>query len=353
MMDDAEKSRLMRLHHPPLPRDGSKAQNAAEQEQPSWVLLELKAYVADRENSTSACSVMSDGLPIRVTLCAAPPPVVSYLCIWCPDQNPDETPHIKRCIVDSADADLAFLYVCHRSVIRDAPCDCFVYKASNGGRGPVLRPFKFPDPSSMSSHYEIVLLPHGPHDGDFVVALLKFNYKSGGEAKQHEYELCVYHSTDGPARFLPLSEELITDNSFNEDMPLLYRDIALVEGTLTVLDLCDIGELDTDLNRQVWEASIWSRKVTDDLWEEDWSQDYVVHSSDVTVMDATDNVELLPKVVDDAGAVRPTLELPYMAHPTLSLSDSHVVYVMGKLGYLDKKVLVMAVDMKEQRLQAQ
>jgi hypothetical protein len=52
---------------------------------PSWVLLDLHPYIADRENASSAYGEMSNGEAIRATFCTAPPPLVSYICVWCPN----------------------------------------------------------------------------------------------------------------------------------------------------------------------------------------------------------------------------------------------------------------------------
>jgi len=40
-----------------------------------------------------------------------------------------------------------------------------------------------------------------------------------------------------------------------------------------------------------------------------------------------------------------------IVNPTLSLSESHVVYLMGMVGSWDKKTLVLSVDMRNARLQ--
>ncbi|CAN6234610.1 unnamed protein product [Urochloa humidicola] len=73
----SEKSTNPSLH-PPLHgyHDGDGGGGSS-----SWVLLDMYPYIADRDNSTSAEAEMSGGgdNKIRVTLCAAPPPLVSYL----------------------------------------------------------------------------------------------------------------------------------------------------------------------------------------------------------------------------------------------------------------------------------
>ncbi|CAN6201967.1 unnamed protein product [Urochloa humidicola] len=66
----------------------SAADDAAAQQKLPYVLLELKAYVAKRENATTAFALTCNGNPIQVTFCARRPPSVSFVCVHCPD--PDE-----------------------------------------------------------------------------------------------------------------------------------------------------------------------------------------------------------------------------------------------------------------------
>lgn len=74
--------------HPPDDDD------QAEDEKPlRWVLLEHLAYVAKRENATTACS--DDGpASIQVTLCARRPPRVSYVCVHSPRDDIANEPEI-------------------------------------------------------------------------------------------------------------------------------------------------------------------------------------------------------------------------------------------------------------------
>uniref|UniRef100_A0A0A8ZD82 Uncharacterized protein n=1 Tax=Arundo donax TaxID=35708 RepID=A0A0A8ZD82_ARUDO len=59
---------------PPLPDcDGA----------PGWVLLDMRCYIADLPNATTATGATSRGLPIHVTFRAARPPVLSHLCVHC------------------------------------------------------------------------------------------------------------------------------------------------------------------------------------------------------------------------------------------------------------------------------
>jgi hypothetical protein len=53
-----------------------------------WIVLDVRAYIADRRNSTTATIVLSNGRKIQITFCIAPPPLVSYICAWSPATDP-------------------------------------------------------------------------------------------------------------------------------------------------------------------------------------------------------------------------------------------------------------------------
>ncbi|CAN6202854.1 unnamed protein product [Urochloa humidicola] len=71
---DLIKLKKASLHPPPAPDTGGDI---------PWVLLEYKAYVADRRNDTTAVADSSCGREVQVSLFAARPPRVSYLCVFC------------------------------------------------------------------------------------------------------------------------------------------------------------------------------------------------------------------------------------------------------------------------------
>ncbi|XBI16244.1 hypothetical protein VPH35_058535 [Triticum aestivum] len=82
---------------PPAADDAATAEAAATKWDWGEVLLDSKAYMADKENHTSArCRFTrkQDGkeVEMRKTLCLAPPPRVSYFCCHarCPDDHGEE-----------------------------------------------------------------------------------------------------------------------------------------------------------------------------------------------------------------------------------------------------------------------
>ncbi|CAL5017921.1 unnamed protein product [Urochloa decumbens] len=363
--------------HPPC--HGYKDAEASP-EDTSWVLLDLNAYIADRENSTTADAAMSNGKTIRVTLCAAPTPLVSYICVWCPGLQATEMLAMRPSI-EAAESDLLLLHV----IVRNK-ANFFVYKTNGGrNRGPSLRPIQIPRPCrarpytiALLGHRDVTVLPshgedaagigsfrsHGVGAGSSLVSLHShaegaasglIPYLDGQDGLVGFVDLlrgiviCDVLCHDKP-RYLPLPMEAIRSEDFESD-PLLFRDVAVVWGRLTLVELRYIVLPGTNLSRRwTWEVSTWSRKVTPD-WKDDWRPGYRIQSGDIKVDEGTENVaSLLPKVEDGEGNQRPTLERLYTACPVLSLSDRHVVYVMGKVGRREDKVLVLSIDMMKRRL---
>ncbi|GJN40486.1 hypothetical protein PR202_gb29702 [Eleusine coracana subsp. coracana] len=189
----------------------------AEAPQTSWALLDLHAYIADRENYTSASCKTSDKTEIRVTFCAAPPPLVSYLCVWFPGLKPEDLEKIVLDpTVEAAQSDLLLLEV---SVCGRRRSDYFVYKA-NDGRGPSLQLLEIPEPC-LDKRCNIALLArrdrhggtfhlrpplerhggerfrlrrHGEEDSYYYVAVL--NFVSSTES-EYTYKLWVFDSMEG------------------------------------------------------------------------------------------------------------------------------------------------------------
>uniref|UniRef100_A0A0D9XGN0 DUF1618 domain-containing protein n=1 Tax=Leersia perrieri TaxID=77586 RepID=A0A0D9XGN0_9ORYZ len=146
-----------------------------------------------------------------------------------------------------------------------------------------------------------------------------------------------------PASYLPLPSELINnDRSYSSSFS---RDIAIVNGNLTVVRLRRCFDSDTDC--WSWDLSTWSKPVArlDDS-DEAWNKGSMVDSDEILVDRKTGNVDLLPKL-----EVRPAMARLQVANPTLSLTDANVIYVMGKVDVSDEKAVVLTVDIATKRLQ--
>uniref|UniRef100_A0A0E0M4F5 DUF1618 domain-containing protein n=1 Tax=Oryza punctata TaxID=4537 RepID=A0A0E0M4F5_ORYPU len=360
-----------------------------------WILLDVRAYIADRQNATTAAADLGNGHRIQITIWTAPPPLVSYICAWSPTTDPARI-FAKEIIVGCVNADLVFL-----RLYSDQVYD-LVYRA--GGR-PSLTLIRDPDldptdvvngfPREYLRSLDDVALLRRAGGGFYACSLdLDFNRLYG------HYELCLYESTidgdgkwslenlflphllkapremivhftnrvitldDGqgvvafidlkrginicnvlahgnPGSYLPLPPELTNSRLSSSS---LCRDIAIVNGLLTIVRLRTC--LDPDTGCWSWDLSTWSKPVAHLDDNEDWQKGFMIVSSDITVDATSCNVELLPKLEGCPAMTR--LEL---AHPTLSLTDANVVYVMGKVDTSDEKAVVLTLDMANKRVQ--
>ncbi|PUZ48515.1 hypothetical protein GQ55_7G250400 [Panicum hallii var. hallii] len=311
---------------------------------PSWVLLDLHAYVADRENVTSAYGTMSNGEAIWVTFCTAPPPLVSYICVWCPNLPP--TKLVMEPTIEAAEVDLVHFRVSLRAY--SSLCDYF---APSGGKGPSLSRLEKPD--RYLPYGNCIALLAQREIGCIHLTAKTITLGEGGLlgfADAWRGILVCDILGRKPEHYLPLPEHLIRLDKLHDE-PLLLRDVAFVKGRLTLVEMRrSAPDPDSSSSCQSWDVSTWNISSP---WEgqDGWRMDYMISTRNITVDENTANVDLLPKLQDNGGTPKPSLGRLGIAHPTLSLSDSHVVYLMGKAGDWDKKTLVLYVDMRNERLQ--
>ncbi|XBH57942.1 hypothetical protein VPH35_079468 [Triticum aestivum] len=122
---------------------------------PSSVLLDSKAYFADRENGTTAEAQSITGRTVKVTFCLADPPAVSHFCVHGPGFNIEDYTVEPRVI--SSDRDLALLGFAFAASPRSnvqgrGHAEYFVYKAGRGGR-PSLTPIPATPPGIRNTWY--------------------------------------------------------------------------------------------------------------------------------------------------------------------------------------------------------
>ncbi|EAZ45648.1 hypothetical protein OsJ_30316 [Oryza sativa Japonica Group] len=353
---------------------------------PDWILVDVQAYIADRRNATTATAMLSNGgHQIQVTICVAPPPLVSYICAWSPTTHPAELFDTEP-TVEAVDADLLLLRI-HVSLnhVHD-----LVYQAS---MLPSLTLMPSQDPYLHEPNC-IALIPRSSHG--FYISTLDTDLRSG----IGRYNLCLFDSTNSKwsheslsldqlrnppdknevlhitekvitfindphlvafvdlwrgiiicdildtktqtASYVPMLKEII--NLRRTRASSITRDIAVVNGRLTVVRLTTV--FDPDINGWDWDLSTWSRAV-DCLEQEDWREDSLVEASDILIDHNICNVELLPKIQG-----QPTMAKLHVALPTLSLTDAQVVYVMGKVNESDEKAVLLSIDMANRRLDA-
>ncbi|XP_062201780.1 uncharacterized protein LOC133904329 [Phragmites australis] len=161
---------------------------------PGWVLLDMRCYIADRPNATTATGVTSSGLPIQVTFRAARPPILSYLCVHCPGMEfPGSAPKVV-----ATHADLVLLRV---PINPDALFfattrfwDYFVYRA----HPPLLDLLPNPYPKRFNDSSAALLGRDG--GGGYVVAALRSRVPrrdpNGGALIRTEFDLHLYRSSN-------------------------------------------------------------------------------------------------------------------------------------------------------------
>ncbi|EAZ10051.1 hypothetical protein OsI_32355 [Oryza sativa Indica Group] len=402
-----------RTKHLTLSPPSSHGGDAADHRPLPWILLDVRAYIADRRNSTTATIVLSNGRKIQITFCIAPPPLVSYICAWSPTTDPAVF-FAKEPAVGFVDADVVFL-----RVHSDQIYDLIYYHASSR---PSLKLIHNPYNPYNPYHYlrridNVVVLPDrrrhaagaddDDHDGSgrFYVSSLDRDRRFD----LGHFKLCLYdeddsmdckwsntillldqlrnapdkdtvlhltekvfilddeqplvafvdlwrgivicnvldNSTPVGGSYMPLPPELIdARRTYNSSV---CRNIAIVNGRLTVvrlsLYLLDSDDDDSDDDDYcTWDLTTWSKPVSSCL-DDEWREDFMIESSDVSIDNSTRNACLLPKLNDGC----PTTDTLQLAHPTLSLMDAHIVYIMGKVDVSDEKALVLTVDMANKR----
>ncbi|KAM3408813.1 hypothetical protein ACQJBY_001710 [Aegilops geniculata] len=126
---------------------------------PLRVLLDSRAYFANRDNATTVKGTTSTGHEFKVTFCLADPPAVSYFCVHFTGVSIQELCTTEPRVVSST-YDLALLCFPIRTAL-----EYFVYKAASGGKSIIQRV----PPSPAYKHQWLSAIV--PREGDnFLVA---------------------------------------------------------------------------------------------------------------------------------------------------------------------------------------
>ncbi|KAK3143619.1 hypothetical protein QOZ80_4AG0302640 [Eleusine coracana subsp. coracana] len=386
--------------HPPVQDHHARAKAPV-----SWAMLDIKAYIADHCNATTAFGRTSTNVEIQVTFCTAPPPAISYFCVWCPE--PSRLPEIAvepRIVAAEADHVVLSLVLSSssRSCSDHGIRDIFIYKAGSGETKPSLKRLVCHDQDFELFHNVIGILPHrnddinliNDDDGRYHIVGLnpsaipwQFNlhlsnsktahYRIVSLDRQHRHDqfrhsaskvimldeegscsmgfvdlwrgilVCDVLANTERLNYIPFPRSLMDNMKLHLD-PVIARDVAVVHGRIKVMDLS--GAFDAS----GWKATVWSRTTTySHSPEEEWQRDFAFQVRDIVVDSNTLHLELLPKMMNKSGddrTSRQTLEELHITHPTLSLDDEDIVYFMAKVDPWDKRAWVLAVDMRNKKL---
>ncbi|CAL4957681.1 unnamed protein product [Urochloa decumbens] len=339
------------LHPPDL--DDDNADGEGESEIP-WVLLEDRAYVADRRNATTASSDSNRfGAEIQVTFCFARPPRVSYLCVFC-----------SRRPADAKEAE----------VIAMEPKVLFT-----DANLVLLRIYLSPDkeriferavpPLSLRLQAQILEVHTvSVEDQQFQ------EHQSQGYFLHHSSKVIAIGGKDGTMGFVDLWRGiLLCDLLLVKDIPalryvkvppLLLQDEIHGDGRLS-RDIAVVGDRIRFVQQKTfwkpcplyvdqyipvgWTASTWSRLVTSPV-EDPWEREHTIRSSEMDISNS--QFELLPKMHDNVGRPLPPFEMLNVCQPTLSLraGDASVCF-MVKVDFDGDEAWVIDVDMSNNKLQ--
>ncbi|XP_044319254.1 uncharacterized protein [Triticum aestivum] len=210
---------------------------------PSHVLLDRRAYFADRDNATTVKATTSRGHDVKVTFCLADPPAISYFCVHFPGISVHECCATEPRVVSSAD-DLALLCFAFRTGAASTDEDShhleyFVYKAASAGNQSIRPVPRSPPGYRHQWHAAIV-----PREGDsFLVADLSSNRDLG------HYNLHIFSSetNDWSTKHLRLQAPISDVLLLPRDLPTQTdKVISLGESTVGWVDLwrgivvCDV-----------------------------------------------------------------------------------------------------------------
>ncbi|CAO2199332.1 unnamed protein product [Urochloa humidicola] len=379
---------------------------------PSWVLLDFHAYFADRRNSTTAACLTRDGKLIQVTIFPAHPPRVSYFCVHCEGEEPSgfamepkvlathDNVLLLRVSIGSPDE-----MMCHYLH------EYYVYKASGGAdAGPSLELLPHPSPYFFYDD-QVGILSHG---AEYTVVALRDDVSAyhRGSYTPGVYDVCLLNSENkiwttkdvsvpldrqqasngeqcfrhesskvitiggklGTVAFVDLLRGILLFDVLQGDPMLRYltmppqlndnpgrrrscsqrysQDIALVSGCFKSVDLlCKMVPVKGshgDYMNDGWVVATWEKEVTSSQVDR-WSSACNLASHNIYMDHNPLLVELLPKLPGYEGKL--ILQRLHTRHPTVSLHNGDVLYLMTKVELRDSKAWVIAIDMRNGTLQ--
>ncbi|CAN6162694.1 unnamed protein product [Urochloa humidicola] len=368
------------------------------------VLLDFTTRIEERRNATTAYSWTREGHRIQVTFWLAHPPLVSYFSVYCTDLEPANFP--REPVIMATEDDLVLLRVVigpRSAILEPDRFDYFVYQA---GETPSLQRIEHPGPSRhfgdyhvgflrcqsvddgghfyiiaalvyamVPGHYHLHIFDSRTQVWDTKMALLPEQQERGEHSSHVNSKVIVVGGQMGTIGWVDLCQGILFCDVLNEPVlryvtlpapldpdrklqgcPRAVRDIAVIKGRIKYVEfqrhIIPGSAINGNYTANGWTAVTWSRKAATDPFEEDhWQQDCRVHTSQITVENNAVGFELLPKFFNDQGTPLPALERLHTGHPTLSLNDDNVVYLMTKTHYRDTKAWVVAVDIRNRTLQ--
>ncbi|KAF7044574.1 hypothetical protein CFC21_053782 [Triticum aestivum] len=366
---------------------------------PPFVLIDPKAYFADRKNATTAfCDMKAPKLKgrLQVTFCAVAPPLVSYFCVHATHMDHTEFAVSPFIVATETDGGLVLLCVVAGKHPTDAQllrnrqyfvydaCDCQLYHLPHPGPQHEINGFSLAimrEPNKGTGTCN--LHPHGQAEfGHFVVAA-QARFFWGKESPQ----LCIYHSATKTWSKKPV----VIDSSPQKHSTTKTFTIGGPKGTVAWVDLCrniifcdvlaerpklsclnlppplrprpNVGAGDPRSHRNIavlgntikyvemlphpdrsssthpshrWEVAAWSIQKANRSWPKDWHTECNLDSTHIRVDSGT------------TAAALPTLSTLHVGLPTVSLQNDAIIYLLAKIDYRQSEhtAWVLAVDMQ-------
>lgn len=403
-MEDEEFLRLCPPTHPR--RNDDDDDDAA---LPATCLLDLLTYIADCRNTTTATCRLSCGMEVQVTICAAAPPLVSHVCVYCPGYDHTVFTCVPKVVATQGDVLVLCIALGPRGTIyRPSRSNYYLYQVQAGRPSLQLLPHPGPcfDPNDpyaplFDDHsvgiiryhphidhpalYVIAALTNGSVPGRYDLHLLHSNAESwiskrglpcphsmsrgdhsfakvitvGGEAGTIGWVdlwkgilFCDVLKDNPVFRYVPLPPPLMATRKLR-GCPRNTCDVSVIKGLIRYVEL-QIHIKPGSFTRgnyisNGWTVATWSRISTNPF--EDWHQNCKLDASQVSFENNAVHYEKLPELLDDQGIPQLTMVWLHTGHPVLSVHDHDIVYLMTKVNYLDDKAWVLAIDMRNSTLQ--
>ncbi|CAL4978276.1 unnamed protein product [Urochloa decumbens] len=190
-MDDPVHRRSL---HPPTYADG----DLAESSRPNWVLLDFRAYFADRRNATNAsCKTRNGKDAIQVTFFPAHRPRLSYFCVHvhCHGADPSRRLVWEPPKVIATGGSFILLRVstgrCYATVCSSLINEYYVYRAGgSSGEAPSLELLPHPCPYDFFDG-QVGLLSRGT---EYTIAALRDDSSIRASFEPGQYEISLFHS---------------------------------------------------------------------------------------------------------------------------------------------------------------
>uniref|UniRef100_M8ASZ1 Uncharacterized protein n=1 Tax=Aegilops tauschii TaxID=37682 RepID=M8ASZ1_AEGTA len=356
---------------PPAEDDVFAAAAAAAKWDWGEALLDRAAYMVDKKNHTSArCRFRRDVLDereveMRVTLCLAPPPLVSYFCChayYTDDKGEDTRLFIREPSMFAMEGDLALITLCHGKFHPSAIdenkgyYEYFVYQAGKEEltRLPHPDPWMLPNEGSHGfNSTSIVVVPCSskisththPHKTPFTPPPHPHPHAPTPIPPALPSLIRTLEDFPSPPpphfRYVPLPEPRQPPNRLPlaVDIATAFRDIVLVKetGIIRFVDLQVHGEPGNPLSETPsgWTVVTWTmeglRKDSVTLGDMRFKPEHEVHSCDIDSYD-------LPKSV-------------FVSNPILSSDKDGILYLRTTVSRTtDRNSRVIAVDIKNKKL---